>query len=90
MAKQPVTGTVEYISKRGTEVRLEGDPKRYRGAKLNAAHRIACKTAPIFRWAGVKIGDTVTLHWGGFADLNIIGVNIHFDPNDRTLYPNLG
>lgn len=70
--KAPVTGIVAYVSRRGTEIRLLGDPKRYRGTKLHGA-RIPtdpkCKTANVFRH--VEVGDTVRLIWGGFAYMNI-------------------
>jgi|SRR5688500_5491006 len=92
--KAPVTGIVTYVSKRGTEVHLADSAHRYRGANLRHfknwdGYKRTCQTAPIFRWAGVRTGDKVTLHWGGFADLDIVAVDVHLDPQDRVVYPEL-
>lgn len=79
MAKSPVIGIVTYVSKRGTEVHLAGDPKRYRGEKLHPdlqKHFSGSKTFPIFYFRDVQVGDTVRLYWGGFANLNIAAVTI--------------
>lgn len=73
MAKTPVVGTVTYISKRGTELHLQNDARRYRGIKL-AARVSGSRTAPIFRTTGIRVGDVVRLSWGGFAKLNISSV----------------
>lgn len=75
--KPPVEGVVEYVSRNGTEVHLIGDPKRYRGYARpgwRAPRKDGGRTAPVFKWARVKVGDRVRLHWGGFADLNITRV----------------
>ena len=78
--KAPITGTVVHVSKRGTEVHLAADPKRYRGYKQTPYHDDTidprCKTAPIFKWYGIRPGDVVTLHWCGFAYLNIASVDV--------------
>lgn len=79
MLKLPVTGVVAHVSQRGTEVRLAGDPKRYRGVKLHpelVKHWPGSKTFPLFYLHDVQVGDTVRLEWGGFADLNIRAVRI--------------
>jgi hypothetical protein len=77
MSKAPVTGIVAHVSKRGTEVRLNGDPKRYRGVKLRPASQTPdCKTTPVFKYAGVQVGDEVYLKWGGFADMNIVFAHV--------------
>ena len=77
--KAPIEGIVTHVSARGTEVRLAGDSKRYRGVKLHPDHQRlypGSTTFPIFYYLDVQVGDTVRLHWGGFADLNIADVTI--------------
>jgi hypothetical protein len=75
MAKAPVTGIVTHVSKRGTEVHLMGDLKRYRGFRQRGLLvKPGNKTYPIFK--NVRVGDYVRLTWGGFANLNIVRVEI--------------
>ena len=82
--KQPIIGTVSYVSKRGTEVHLEGDTRRYRGIKDYLSDDPACKTRPVF--ALVKPGDIVIMHWGGFANLNIRQIRfMYWNEEARTL-----
>lgn len=78
MAKSPVIGTVAYVSKRGTEIHLVDDPKRYRGVKASRSWQMlpGCTTYPLFYVHDVQVGDTVRLQWGGFARLNIAAVEI--------------
>lgn len=68
--KPDVTGIVTHVSRKGTEVHLLGDPKRYRGARLAHPGDPKCKTYNVFRH--VNVGDTVRLVWGGFANMNIV------------------
>ncbi len=67
--KQPIIGTVRYVSKRGTEVHIEGDTRRYRGVKTYLTDDERCMTKAVFSL--VKPGDIIVMHWGGFANLNI-------------------
>lgn len=92
MAKPPVVGTVAYISKRGTEIHLQNDSRRYRGIKLRPEADVRARfpgstTYPIFRINGIAVGDVVCLYWGGFANLNIKSVVLVETPTSGVVRP---
>ena len=81
--KAPVEGIVAYVSKAGREAHLVSDPKRYRGysyrsyygrrVTVDVFHRAECGTQG---HRSVWPGDRIRMHWGGFANLNIVRVEL--------------